>query len=91
MSIIQYKFHVVCANRVKLVAIIGSVLERFDHPPISIAAILSKIVSSVKFTQFMGRAQRFFFLFGAYREDQWSQAEQISHQGWNNNFEERVT
>ena len=61
MSIIQYKFHVVYANRVKLAAIIGSVLEGFDHPPISMAAILTKMVSPVKFTQFMGRAQRIFF------------------------------
>ena len=67
MSIIQYKFHVVYANRVKLVAIIGSVLEGFDHPPISMAAILTKMVSPVKFTQFMGRAQRIFFFFGLQR------------------------
>ena len=33
-------------------------LEGFDHPPISIAAILTKIVSKLKFAQFIGRAQR---------------------------------
>ena len=33
-------------------------LEGFGHPPLSIAAILTKIVSPVKFAQFIGRAQR---------------------------------
>ena len=46
------------ANRVKLVVVVESLLEGFDHPPISIAAIMTKIVSPVKFAQFIGRAQR---------------------------------
>ena len=46
------------ANKVKLVVVVGKLLEGFDHPPISIAAILTKIGSPVKFTQFIGRAQR---------------------------------
>lgn len=45
-------------NQVKLVVVVESLLEGFDHPPISIAAIMTKIVSPVKFTQFIGRAQR---------------------------------
>ena len=46
------------ANRVKLVVVVESLLEGFDHPPISIAAIMTRIVSPVKFAQFIGRAQR---------------------------------
>ena len=46
------------ANKVKLVVVVESLLEGFDHPPISIAAIMTKIVSPVKFAQFIGRAQR---------------------------------
>lgn len=45
-------------NQVKLVVVVESLLEGFDHPPISIAAIMTRIVSPVKFTQFIGRAQR---------------------------------
>ena len=45
-------------DQVKLVVVVESLLEGFDHPPISIAAIMTKIVSPVKFTQFIGRAQR---------------------------------
>ena len=45
-------------NQVKLGVVVESLLEGFDHPPISIAAIMTKIVSPVKFTQFIGRAQR---------------------------------
>lgn len=33
-------------------------MEGFDHPPISIAAVMTKITSPVKFVQFVGRAQR---------------------------------
>lgn len=46
------------SNKVKLVVVVEMLLEGFDHPPISIAAILTKIVSKVKFAQFVGRAQR---------------------------------
>lgn len=45
-------------NQVKLVVVVESLLEGFDYPPISIAAIMTKIVSPVKFAQFIGRAQR---------------------------------
>ena len=45
-------------NQVKLVVVVDMLKEGFDHPPISIAVILTKIVSPVKFTQFVGRAQR---------------------------------
>ena len=45
-------------NDVKLVVVVDMLLEGFDHPPISIAAIMTKIVSPVKFVQFIGRAQR---------------------------------
>ena len=52
------------ANRVKLVVVVESLLEGFDHPPISIAAIMTKIVSPVKFAQFIGRAQRIIRVLG---------------------------
>lgn len=45
-------------NDVKLVVVVDMLQEGFDHPPISIAAILTKITSPVKFVQFIGRAQR---------------------------------
>ena len=46
------------SNDVELVVVVDMLQEGFDHPPISIAAILTKIVSPVKFVQFIGRAQR---------------------------------
>ena len=45
-------------NQVKLVVVVDMLKEGFDHPPISIAVILTRIISPVKFTQFVGRAQR---------------------------------
>ena len=45
-------------NQVKLLVVVGMLLEGFDHPPISIAAILTRIGSARKFVQFVGRAQR---------------------------------
>lgn len=45
-------------NEVRLVVVVDMLKEGFDHPPISIAAILTNISSPVKFTQFIGRAQR---------------------------------
>ena len=45
-------------NELKLVVVVAMLLEGFDHPPISIAAVATKIVSPVKFVQFVGRAQR---------------------------------
>ena len=45
-------------GKITLLVIVQMLLEGFDHPPISVAAIATKIVSPVKFTQFIGRAQR---------------------------------
>ena len=45
-------------NQVKLVVVVDMLREGFDHPPISIAVILTKIVSPVQFVQFVGRSQR---------------------------------
>ena len=45
-------------GKVALLVIVQMLLEGFDHPPISIAAIATRIVSPVKFAQFIGRAQR---------------------------------
>ena len=46
------------SNKVKLVVVVDMLREGFDYPPISIAAVMTKIVSPVKFAQFIGRAQR---------------------------------
>ena len=45
-------------NIVQLVVVVAKLMEGFDHPPISIAAILTGIKSPRKFVQFVGRAQR---------------------------------
>ncbi len=45
-------------GKTTLIVIVQMLLEGFDHAPISIAAIGTKIVSPVKFAQFIGRAQR---------------------------------
>ena len=47
-------------NKLRLVIVVAMLLEGFDHPPISIAAITCKISSPVKFAQFVGRAQRIY-------------------------------
>lgn len=47
-------------NQVKLVVVVQTLLEGFDHPPVSIAAILTNIGSPPKFVQFIGRAQRIY-------------------------------
>lgn len=47
-------------NKVQLVVVVAKLMEGFDHPPISIAAILTGIKSPRKFVQFVGRAQRIF-------------------------------
>ena len=54
------------SNELSLVIIVAMLLEGFDHPPISIAAITYKIVSPVRFVQFVGRAQRI------YRQDRYA-------------------
>ena len=65
-------------DQVKLVVVVESLLEGFDHPPISIAAIMTKIVSPVKFAQFIGRAQR--IVRGQQRlESQEIQADIVTH------------
>ena len=46
------------SNKVKLVVVVNKLQEGFDHPPISIAAILKRIGSANTFAQFIGRAQR---------------------------------
>ena len=48
------------SNELSLVIIVAMLLEGFDHPPISIAAITCNIKSPVKFVQFIGRAQRIY-------------------------------
>ena len=48
------------SNELSLVIIVAMLLEGFDHPPISIAAITFNIKSPVKFVQFIGRAQRIY-------------------------------
>lgn len=48
------------SNQVKLVVVVSMLQEGFDHPPISIAAILTNIGSAPKFVQFIGRAQRIY-------------------------------
>lgn len=47
-------------NELSLVIVVAMLLEGFDHPPISIAAITCKIRSPVKFVQFVGRVQRIY-------------------------------
>ena len=47
-------------NELSLAIIVEMLLEGFDHPPISIAAITYNIQSPVKFAQFIGRAQRIY-------------------------------
>ena len=41
-----------------LLIVVAMLLEGFDHPPLSVAGILTKIHSRVKFAQFVGRVQR---------------------------------
>ena len=41
-----------------LIIVVAMLLEGFDHPPLSVAGILTKIQSRVKFAQFVGRIQR---------------------------------
>ena len=46
------------SGRIRIIIIVKMLLEGFDHPPVSIAAICTNICSPVKFAQFIGRAQR---------------------------------
>ena len=45
-------------NQVRLVVVVDMLQEGFDHPPVSICAIMTNIGSPVKFVQFIGRGQR---------------------------------
>ena len=45
-------------GKVRILIIVSMLLEGFDYPPISIAAIVTRIHSCVKFAQFIGRSQR---------------------------------
>lgn len=45
-------------GHIQLVIVVKMLLEGFDHPPFSIAGIVTKIRSPVKFAQFVGRIQR---------------------------------
>ena len=47
-------------NELSLVIVVAKLLEGFDHPPISIAAITCRVQSQVRFVQFIGRAQRIY-------------------------------
>ena len=53
-------FNQILENELKLVVVVEMLLEGFDHPAISIAAVATKIASPVKFVQFVGRAQRIY-------------------------------
>lgn len=46
------------AGRIKILVVCGSLLEGFDHKPVSIVLILRNVASSVLFTQFVGRCVR---------------------------------
>ena len=43
---------------VRIIVVVSMLLEGFDYPPISVAGIVTRIHSRVKFAQFIGRAQR---------------------------------
>ena len=45
-------------NGYDLIIVVAMLLEGFDHPPLSVAGILTGIQSRVKFAQFVGRIQR---------------------------------
>ena len=67
------------SNELSLVIIVGMLLEGFDHPPISIAAITCNIKSPVKFVQFIGRAQRIYRKVG-YTDN--VTADIVTHEGY---------
>ena len=45
-------------GEIRIIVVVKKLLEGFDHPNVSIAAICTNIRSPVKFAQFIGRAQR---------------------------------
>ena len=55
---LQDRMKEILDNKVRLVVVVDMLQEGFDHPPVSIATIMTKITSPVKFVQFIGRAQR---------------------------------
>jgi len=56
-------------GELKLLVIVAMLLEGFDYPPISVAAITTGIKSPVKFAQFIGRAQRLVRFAGLTEQD----------------------
>ena len=82
------------SNDLSLVIVVGMLLEGFDHPPISIAAITCNINAPIRFVQFVGRAQRIYREEG-YTEDGNFQANIVTHkdyqqkENYNNFIEER--
>ena len=48
----------ITTNNYDLLIIVMTLLEGFDHPPLSVAGILTSIESHVKFAQFIGHVQR---------------------------------
>jgi len=46
------------SEKYDLLIVVAMLLEGFDHPPLSVAGIMTRIESRVKFAQFVGRIQR---------------------------------
>ena len=81
-------------DKVQLVVVVSKLMEGFDHPPISIAAILTGIKSPRKFVQFVGRAQRV-VRFGGGQEHADIHADIVTHSCYNqsenyDNFQNEV-
>ena len=83
------------SNKLSLVIVVAMLLEGFDHPPISIAAITYNIKAPIRFVQFVGRAQRIYREKG-YTEDGNFQANIVTHkdyqqkENYNNFIEEKL-
>ena len=45
-------------GKLRVIVIVSQLLEGFDYPPISVAGIVTRISSTLKFAQFVGRARR---------------------------------
>jgi superfamily II DNA or RNA helicase len=67
-------------NELSLVIVVAMLLEGFDHPPISIAAITYSMKSPIRFVQFIGRAQRVYRKVG-YTDE--LRADIVTHEGYN--------
>ena len=68
------------AGEIDIIVTVQMLLEGFDHPPISIAAIATRIRSNVKFQQFIGRAQRVVRSKTGEVEDARIEADMITHE-----------